>query len=153
MIGELVMKILVDADACPVKDLIVNLVVDGNYQLIMVSSIAHWSDKLDNDLIKYIIVDNIPEAADMKIVNLSEKGDIVVTQDYGLAALLLGKGVKVLSPRGKRFTEQNIDYLLDKRHHSAKLRRGGINTKGPSKYSKSDKKIFESNLRKLLGLS
>jgi len=152
MIGEFKMKVLVDADACPVKDLIIKLGTKTTYQLIMVSSVAHWSKQTKNEEVDYITVDNRPEAADMKIINLANTSDIVVTQDYGLAALLLGKGVKVLSPRGKLFTEANINYLLSRRHQTAKLRRAGGRSKGPSKYSEADRERFENNFKKLLGL-
>ncbi|SJZ71676.1 YaiI/YqxD family protein [Selenihalanaerobacter shriftii] len=145
------MKILVDADACPVKDLIIEIAAKVNYQVTLVSSVSHWSNSIDNnELVKYIVVDNLPEAADMKIINLANCGDVVITQDYGLAAMLLGKEVKVLSPRGKLFTDENINYLLSKRHHSAKLRRSGNKTKGPSKYSKSDRKRFERVLKEII---
>lgn len=146
------MKILVDADACPVKDLIIDLAIEVNCRVLIVSSMAHWSNQTKDALIEYITVDNLPEATDMKIVELANAEDIVITQDYGLAALLLGQDVKVLSPRGKLFTEENIDYLLDKRHRAAKLRKSGKRTKGPSKYSEVERQRFKKAFKKLIGL-
>ncbi|MCK8824483.1 YaiI/YqxD family protein [Fuchsiella alkaliacetigena] len=144
------MRILVDGDSCPIKDLIIDLAAKANCQVLFISSLAHWSAKYDNDFVKSITVDSCPEAVDMKIVNLAKKGDLVVTQDYGLAALLLPKQVQVISPRGKIFDDNNIDYLLAKRHHTAKLRRGGEYIKGSHKYSQIDKNRFIDNFKILL---
>ncbi|ADL12231.1 protein of unknown function DUF188 [Acetohalobium arabaticum DSM 5501] len=144
------MQILVDGDACPIKDLIIDLAVKYSCRVTIISSIAHWSNRLNDKSVKEVTVDSNPEAADMKIINLACSGDLVITQDYGLAALLLEQEVKVLSPRGKVFTNQNIDYLLAKRHHSAKLRRSGHKTKGPSQYSKQDRRRFKTAFIKLV---
>ncbi|MBM7623195.1 YaiI/YqxD family protein [Sporohalobacter salinus] len=144
------MQILVDGDACPIKELIVDLAVKYSCEVIIISSIAHWSNRLNNKLVKEVTVDSDPEAVDMKIVNLASSGDLVITQDYGLAALLLEQEIKVLSPRGKVFTRQNIDYLLAKRHQASKLRRSGRKTKGPSEYSKKDQRRFKTAFIKLV---
>ena len=144
------MKILVDGDSCPVKDLIIDLANRAKYQVLFISSLAHWTAEHDNDFVRSITVDSCPEAVDMKIVNLAKEGDLVVTQDYGLAALLLAKQVQIISPRGKIFNDNNIDYLLAKRHYAAKLRRGGEYIKGSYKYSQADKDRFIDNFKGLL---
>ncbi|MEL7568909.1 MAG: DUF188 domain-containing protein, partial [Dehalobacterium sp.] len=82
--------------------------------------------------------------------NRIEGGDIVVTQDFGLGALALGKGGKALSPRGLIFTGENINGLLMQRHISAKVRRSGGRTKGPSSFSREDRNNFLKSLLKLL---
>lgn len=144
------MQILVDGDACPIKELIIDLAVKYSCRVTIISSMAHWSNRLNNKSVKEVTVDSYPEAVDMKIVNLARSGDLVITQDYGLAALLLEQGVEVLSPRGKLFTKQNIDYLLAKRHQADKLRRSGCKTKGPSEYSKNDQRRFKTAFIKLV---
>jgi uncharacterized protein YaiI (UPF0178 family) len=100
--------------------------------------------------VKQIIVDSLPQAVDIAIVNRVEIGDVVVTQDYGLAALVLGKKGKAISPRGYFFNDGNIDRLLQKRHIHHEARKAGVRMKGPKKQSAKDKKRFRQNFRHLL---
>ncbi|MGM0471609.1 MAG: YaiI/YqxD family protein [Bacillota bacterium] len=145
------MNILIDGDACPIKELIIELTAKWDYPVTIVRSVAHCSkSSLASLRVKEITVDNRSEEADMKIFNLAQSGDIVVTQDYGLAALLLEREVKVITPRGRLLTVGNIDYLLAQRHHSAKIRRGGGKTQGPSKYTSQDKNRFKETFVKLV---
>ena len=142
------MRILVDADACPVKDVIIEVAQEFSIQVIMVNSISHYSDF--NDGVQHIIVDNIPQAADMVIINKVQKGDIVITQDYGLAALILEKCGNALHHTGKIYTGDKIEHLLFKRHLAAKIRRSGGKTQGPKAFTKQDKENFRMALQKLV---
>jgi uncharacterized protein YaiI (UPF0178 family) len=89
------------------------------------------------------------QEADIKIVNLAEAGDIVVTGDWGLAAMVLGKGAKCLSPIGREFHPERVDFLLAERDLKAKFRRGGGRTKGPRKRTREDDRQFEVSLEKV----
>lgn len=142
------MKIYVDADACPVKDIIIQIAQEYNIPVVMVCSISHYGSFVEG--IENIIVDNVPQAADMAIISNVKAGDILITQDYGLAALVLPKGVIVLHHSGKRYTDENIDHLLLKRHISAKIRRGGGKTPGPKAFTKEDKERFRQVLKKVV---
>lgn len=142
------MKILVDADACPVKDIIIAV---GNERSIPVEMVASFNHKIKGGPgVSVIITDTGPDAADYIIANRVEGEDIVVTQDFGLAALTLGKRGKALSPRGLIFTGENINSLLMQRHVSAKIRRSGGKTKGPSPFCREDRDNFLKSLLKLL---
>lgn len=142
------MTIFVDADACPVKDIIIEIGQEYKIPVFIVCSLAHYSSFQEG--VEYIIVDNFPQAADMAITNRVKKGDIVITQDYGLAALVINKGCIALHHTGKRYTQENIDHLLFKRHLSAKVRRGGGKTKGPKAFTREDRQKFKEALRKVV---
>ncbi|MFZ7103792.1 MAG: YaiI/YqxD family protein [Peptococcaceae bacterium] len=142
------MKIYVDADACPVKDVIIEIAGEFSLPVTMVCSLSHYGSFVEG--IEYIVVDNIPQAADIAIVNKVESGDILITQDYGLAALVLPKGVIALHHTGKRYTGENIDQLLLKRHIAAKIRRGGGKTPGPKAFTGEDKERFRQVLTKVV---
>lgn len=90
------------------------------------------------------------QEADIKIMNLTEAGDIVVTGDGGLAAIVLGKGARCLSPMGREFHPEKIGFLLEEREIKAKFRRGGGRTKGPKKRTLGDDRQFEARLEKIL---
>ncbi|MBB5173926.1 YaiI/YqxD family protein [Texcoconibacillus texcoconensis] len=140
--------IYVDADACPVKEEIKEAGERFDTDVIMVSSYAHAGG--DDGSCRWIMVDQHQEEADMKIFQLAKKNDIVVTQDYGLASLLLPKGVIVLSFRGFIFSEQSMDDLLFRRYISSKERREGKRTKGPKRLMADDRTAFRINLEKIL---
>ncbi|MCR6544091.1 YaiI/YqxD family protein [Dehalobacterium formicoaceticum] len=142
------MKILVDADACPVKDVIISVGREKNIPVEMVASFNHQIS--EGTGVKVIVTDTGQDAADFVIVNRIQDQDIVVTQDYGLTALVLGRNGRALSPRGLIFTGDNINSLLMQRHVSAKVRRGGGKTKGPSAFSREDRNNFLESLLRLL---
>lgn len=142
------MKILVDADSCPVKSLIIKIAAEYAVDVYLVASFNH--QLLNYPEVKTIQVDAETQAVDLEIVRLAESGDIVITQDYGLAAIILAKKARVISPRGKIYSEQNIDYLLEHRHLMIRYRRGNKRVKGPSSFNIKDRKRFEITLRWLL---
>jgi uncharacterized protein YaiI (UPF0178 family) len=142
------MRIFVDADACPVKDIVIKVAQTHEIPIYMVCSLSHVSHFGDG--VESIIVDNVSEAADMAIVNKTKLGDMVITQDYGLAAMLLGKKCLVLHHNGFMYTNENIEELLYKRHLHAKIRRGGGKHKGPKAFTQEDKDRFKQLLTAVL---
>jgi uncharacterized protein YaiI (UPF0178 family) len=140
--------IYVDADACPVKEEIVLLADTYRFCAIFVASYAHVSTK--NIGGEWIYVDMEKEAVDLYIVNHASNGDIVVTQDIGLASLLLKRQVIVLSPRGKQYLEKDMDETLYIRYLSSKERRAGKYGKGPRAFAESDRHKFVKTLKKIL---
>jgi hypothetical protein len=142
------MKILVDGDACPVKENISEVSARYKIKVIIFISTAHWT--VNREDVEYITVDSNYQEVDMKIVNQVKSGDIVITNDYGLASLVLAKRASAISFDGRVFTRDKIDYLLAKRHLAAKLRRQGSYISKQSKYSKEDREKFEVNLIELI---
>jgi len=141
------MKILVDADACPVKEIIVRLAKERCISVTMLTDTSH---RLNDGYSKVITVDKQADSVDFTLIGLLAREDIVVTQDYGLAAMVLGKGAKAVNQNGLEYTDENIDRLLMERHLGAKVRRGGGRTKGPAKRTKADNVQFEAVFSGLL---
>lgn len=141
------MKIYVDADACPVKDNIISYATKENIAVVLVQSFSHFSNVDQPIGVESIYVDSGADAADFRIMKLALKGDIVVTQDYGLASLCLGKGCKVLHHKGFAYTHANIDQLLHSRYASAMARKAGKRTKGPKAFTTEDKEKFTNLLK------
>ena len=141
------MKILVDADACP-RSVLQICIKLGRKKNIPVWTVASFNHHIDSD--HPIMVGGDSQEADMKIMNLTEAGDIVVTGDGGLAAIVLGKGARCLSPMGREFQPEKIGFLLEEREIKAKFRRGGGRTKGPKKRTLEDDWQFEARLEKIL---
>ncbi|MCL2224246.1 MAG: YaiI/YqxD family protein [Defluviitaleaceae bacterium] len=141
------MKILVDADACPVKQIIVRLAKKHKIPVTMLMDTAH---ALNDGYSTVITVDQQADSVDYALMGLLSREDIVVTQDYGLAAMVIGKGAKAVNQNGLVFTNENMDRLLMERHVGQKIRRSGGRTKGPSKRTKDDDARFEAVFESLL---
>ncbi|WP_047981488.1 YaiI/YqxD family protein [Ornithinibacillus contaminans] len=144
------MKIYVDADASPVKDIVISVAHDFGLQVVLVKSISHYSHDEAMDGVETVYVDTGADAADYRIMKLADRLDIIITQDYGLASLGLGKGCLVLHHKGFAYTNENIDQLLQTRHLSAKARRSGHKTKGPKPFTDEDRKKFQNLLRRTI---
>jgi uncharacterized protein YaiI (UPF0178 family) len=136
------MKIYVDADACPVKDIVISEGTKAEIPVILVTSFSHFSNTEQPAGVETIYVDSGADAADYRIMKLAVKGDLIVTQDYGLASLGLAKGCIVLHHTGYRYTNENIDQLLQTRYLSAMARKGGKRTKGPKPFTEEDREKF-----------
>jgi len=91
-----------------------------------------------------------PQEADLKIINSAEAGDVVITQDWGLAAVVLGKGARSLSPAGREFLSDRMPFMLEEREMKAKFRRSGGRTRGPKKRTPEDDRRFEACLERVL---
>ena len=144
------MKILIDADACPVKDIIIEMAKKYAIDSIFVCSISHYSSYYEEHGINPVYVDNVSQSADLAIINKARVGDIVVTGDYGLAAVVLAKGAYAISFHGKIFDNNIIDDLLSKRHEALKSIRSGGRIKGPRKRTAQDDMEFLGVLERLL---
>ncbi|MFB1481167.1 YaiI/YqxD family protein [Corallococcus sp. RDP092CA] len=140
------MRIWVDADACPgpVRDILLRAV-----QRVKVPAIFVANKRLALPRLAYISTVQVgagQDAADRHIAASAEPGDLAVTQDIPLAALLVPKGVVVMDPRGELFTPENIDERLSLRNFMQELRDGGVNTGGPSGFSPQDRQRFAATL-------
>ncbi|MHB1421073.1 MAG: YaiI/YqxD family protein [Bacillota bacterium] len=141
------MKILIDADACPKAVLQICQKI-GRQHNIPVWTVASFNHVIESDY--HVVVDSGTQEADIKVANLTEKDDVVITQDWGLAALVLGKKAKCLNPNGKEYRSDSIEFLLEERETKAKVRRHGGKTKGPKKRTAEDDRRFEEGLKRLV---
>jgi uncharacterized protein len=141
------MKILVDADACP-RSVLQTCIRLGRKYNIPVWTVASFNHNIESE--HPIVVGGDLQEADMKIMNLTEAGDIVITGDWGLSAIVLGKGARCLSPMGREFRSDKIEFLMEEREVKAKVRRGGGRTKGPKKRTPEDDRRFDLSLEKIL---
>lgn len=135
------MKILVDADACPVKSIIEKVAKNLHIRVLMVIDTSHI---LESEYSEVIQVSKAPDAVDIALINRTEAGDIVVTQDYGVASMALGRKAFAINQNGKYYTEENIDLMMFERHLAAKQRRAGTRTNTMKKRSKEDDLHFET---------
>jgi hypothetical protein len=141
------MKILVDADACPRSVLKISMGLGRKYD-IPVWTVASFNHDIESD--HPVVVGDDSQEADLKIMNLAEAGDVVITGDWGLASMVVGKGAKCLSPMGREFRPEKMEFLLEEREIKARFRRGGGRTKGPRKRTMEDDRRFEFCLDKIL---
>lgn len=141
------MHIYVDADACPVKEIIV---AQAKRRAVPVTMVTDTSHELLDGYSRIITVDKARDSADFKLINLVCAGDIVVTQDYGVAAMALSKRAHPIHPSGMLYTVENIDQLLFERHLGQKVRRSGGRTRGNHKRTAADDAAFEQSLCSLL---
>ena len=141
------MQLWIDADACPVVDLAIRTAARHGMQVMLVCDDAH---DMQRDGAQTITVARGADSADMMIVNRVHKGDIVITQDYGLAALCLARGARPMDQNGRIYDENNIDSLLGMRHIAKKIRHAGGRFKGPPKRTKEQDEWFEQSLERLL---
>ena len=141
------MKILIDADGCPVTDIAVGLANTHHIPCIILCDTAH---EINRPGAKTILVDKGADSVDLALVNMVCPGDIVITQDYGLAAMCLSKHAHIIHQDGFFYTEENIDGLLFFRAASKRARRGGIRTKGPAKRTSDQDRAFYQALSKFL---
>ncbi|MEW6623866.1 MAG: DUF188 domain-containing protein [Bacillota bacterium] len=140
-------KIIIDGDACPkaVMNIISNETQILGLRILVIASFNH-----NISAFEHIIVGNEPQAADLALINKTKSGDIVVTQDWGLAAMVLAKGGMCIAPNGYIYNKDKIDFMLEERHIKAKHRRSGGRTKGLPPRDKEDDERFRRNFCKLL---
>lgn len=141
------MKLLIDADGCPVVDISIEIAKDYDLEVIVVKNYSH---ELYDDYATIITVDKAPDSADFYIANKTQKGDIVITQDYGLAAMALSRGAVCINQNGLIISSKNIDRLLTRRYINQEIRRKhNIYTKFKKREREQDNQ-FEKNLRYLI---
>ena len=141
------MKVLIDADACPVTDIAVSLCAQYQIPCLLLCDTAHI---LHRDGAETVVVDKGADSVDFALVNRLSAGDIVITQDYGLAAMCLGRSARVLHQDGWEYSNHNIDALLFARHAAKKHRMAGGRTKGPSKRANAQDEAFSQAFNNLL---
>ena len=141
------MKVLIDADACPVMDIAVSLCAQYQIPCLLLCDTAHI---LYRENAETVVVDKGADSVDFALVNRLTAGDIVITQDYGLAAMCLGRSARVLHQDGWEYTDSNMDGLLFQRHAAKKFRMAGGRTKGPSKRTAAQNNAFTQALENLL---
>lgn len=141
------MKVLIDADACPVVDIAVKLCRQFQVSCLLLCDTAHT---MHREGASTLIFDKGADSVDFSLVNRIEPGDLVITQDYGLASMCLAKNARVLHQDGWEYTQYNIQALLFQRHESRKYRASGGRIKGPHKRTKQQDAAFESAIQKLL---
>ncbi|TFB22781.1 YaiI/YqxD family protein [Filobacillus milosensis] len=144
------MKIYIDADACPVKDIIIEEAEKFNLPVILIKSYAHFSNQIEKQHVETVYVDSDNEAADYKLMQMVDSGDVVITQDYGLASLLLAKNCTILHHKGFIYTPQKMDMLLNSRYASAMERKSGKRTKGPKAMTDQDREKFKHIFLKII---
>lgn len=141
------MRIVIDADACPVVDIAIDLAVEHGIECILLCDTAHYFNR---EGARTVVLGQGTDSVDFALVNMVRKDDIVVTQDYGLAAMCLARRCTVLNQNGMEYHEGNIDSLLNSRYVGQKIRRSGGRTKGPAKRTKEQDEMFTKQLRKLI---
>ncbi len=141
------MTLFIDADACPVTHI---ATAEAKLAGIPVIWVCDWAHEMRDGYARVIVVSQGADSADLKIANMLSRGDLLVTQDYALAALALGKGARALNQNGLEFNNDNIDGLLMQRHESAKARRSGARTKGPKKREMQADEDFLLALKRLI---
>lgn len=144
---EHTLTILIDADGCPVVDITVRVAREHKIDCIILCDTSHVFEKPGA---KTITVSKGADSVDFALVNMVKPGDIVVTQDYGLAAMCLAKRAVPISQNGMVYADSNIDALLHERHVAKKIRMSGGRLKGPSKRTAVQDAEFEGKLRELL---
>lgn len=143
------MKIFVDADACPVVRIVEKIAKKYEIPCILLCDTNHV---LSSDYSEVVIVGARADAVDFKLISLLSKGDICVSQDYGVAAMALGKGCYAIHQSGKWYTNENIDQMLMERHLAKKARRATKkhHLKGPAKRTPEDNLRFEESFEKMI---
>lgn len=143
------MHIYIDADACPVVGITEDIATKYNIPVTLLCDTNHV---LTSDYSEVIVVGAGADAVDYKLISICHRGDIVVTQDYGVAAMALGKGAFAIHQSGKWYTNENIDQMLMERHLNKKARRAlsRNHIKGPRKRTDEDDQRFAESFEKLL---
>ena len=143
------MQIFVDADACPVVRIVERIA--QKYQ-VPVTLLCDTNHVLYSEYSEVIVVGAGADAVDYKLISICHKGDIVVSQDYGVAAMALGKGAYAIHQSGKWYTNENIDQMLMERHLAKKARRSNSRNhlKGPRKRIEEDDNRFAESFEKMI---
>ena len=141
------MRVLIDADACPVTGIAVELCKKFSVPCLLLCDTAHTIYK---DGAETLVFDKGSDSVDFALVNRTAPGDIVITQDYGLASMCLGRSARVLHQDGWEYTLDNISGLMEQRHASKKYRMAGGRTKGPAKRTKAQDTAFVKAFQQML---
>lgn len=141
------MKVLIDADACPVAELAVQLCRRYRVPCLLLCDTAH---QMHREGAQTLIFDKGADSVDFALVNRANAGDLVITQDYGLASMCLARQARVLHQDGWEYTEYNIQALLFQRSESRRYRASGGRIKGPSKRKSQQDAAFQKAMEQIL---
>ena len=146
------MRVFIDADACPVVSIVENISKKYNIPVTLLCDTNHV---LTSEYSEVIVVDAGADAVDYKLISICHRGDIVVSQDYGVAAMALGKGAFAIHQSGKWYTNDNIDQMLMERHLNKKARRSSQKNhiKGPKKRTEEDDERFTQSFEKMIKMA
>lgn len=146
------MRVFIDADACPVVSIVENISKKYNIPVTLLCDTNHV---LTSEYSEVIVVGAGADAVDYKLISICHKGDIVVSQDYGVAAMALGKGAFAIHQSGKWYTNDNIDQMLMERHLNKKARRNSHKNyiKGPKKRTEEDDERFTQSFEKMIKMA
>ena len=146
------MRVFIDADACPVVSIVENISKKYNIPVTLLCDTNHILSSSYSDV---IVVGAGADAVDYKLLSICHKGDIVVSQDYGVAAMALGKGTFAIHQSGKWYTNDNIDQMLMERHLNKKVRRSSYKNhiKGPKKRTEEDDERFVQSFEKMIKMA
>ena len=144
------MQIFVDADACPVVANIEKIAKENNVPVTLLCDTNHVLSSAYSEVV--VVVGAGADAVDYKLISICHKGDIVVSQDYGVVAMALGKGAYAIHQSGRWYTNDNIDQMLMERHLNKKARRSSrkCHIKGPKKRTEEDDERFAKSFEKLI---
>lgn len=142
--------VFIDADACPVTREAIQTARAHGAGVILIADTNTALSRYVRPGVEAINVTPGPDSADFAIVQRLQPGDIVVTQDIGVAAMALGRGAGAVSPRGRIFYLSTIDAELEVRHAEKRHRRQGGRTGGPSPFTEEDREHFVESLERLL---
>jgi uncharacterized protein YaiI (UPF0178 family) len=141
------LRLFIDADGCPVVDISVRLAKQYQIECLLLCDTSHHYQK---DGVVTLTFSKGADSVDFALVNMLQAGDVVVTQDYGLAAMCLARKAIPVHQDGMVYTDKNIDALLLARHTAKKIRNAGGRLKGPSKRTQEQDRAFETSLRQIL---
>lgn len=143
------MKILIDADGCPVVKQATQIAKENNIEVVIFCDTSHI---INSDYAQIITVSKGADSVDFALVNEVKSGDIVVTQDYGLAAMVLSKGGKAITQNGMIISDINLELLLTSRYESKKARMSGAHLKGPKKRTAQNDEEFIKSFKSMLNV-
>ncbi len=141
------MRILIDADGCPVADIVIQIAREHQIECLLLCDTSHIFEKSGAPTLTF---SKGTDSVDFALVNLLHPGDLVITQDYGLAAMCLSRMARVLHQDGMEYTNDNIDALLLARHTAKKIRNSGGQLKGHAKRTHAQDEAFETAMQQLL---
>ena len=146
------MRVFIDADACPVVSIVENISKKYNIPVTLLCDTNHV---LTSEYSEVIVVGAGADAVDYKLISICHRGDIVVSQDYGVAAMALGKGAFAIHQSGKWYTNDNIDQMLMERYLNKKARRSSHKNhrKGPKKRTEEDDERFAQSFEKMIRMA
>lgn len=143
------MKILIDADGCPVVKQTTQIAKENNIEVVIFCDTSHI---ISSDYAQIITVSKGADSVDFALVNKVQSGDIVITQDYGLAAMVLSKGGRAITQNGIIISDSNLGLLLTTRYESKKARMSGTHLKGPKKRSAQNDEAFIKSFKSMLNV-